>query len=57
MGDRERGAILIAFALVMLVVVLVDRDGLGSPRALIELALVAVGLAVGVALVVAGRHR
>ena len=56
MGDRERGAIVIAFALVLLVVTLIDPDGLGTTRSFVELGLVAVGLLVGVALVLAGRR-
>ena len=58
MGDRERGAVLIGLALVMLVVVVPDLDRLGSSgRVGVELALVAIGLIVGVVLIVAGRSR
>jgi hypothetical protein len=57
MGDRERGAILIAFSLALLVVSLVDSDGFGTTRSLVELGLVVLGLAAGAVLIVVGSRR
>ena len=56
-GDRERGAVLIALALGMLVVTLVGGDGLDSWSTRVELGLVAVGVLVGLGLVFFGRSR
>ena len=57
MGDRERGLILVALSLALLVVVVPDLDQLDSWRTRVELALVPIGLLVGLALVLLGRSR
>jgi hypothetical protein len=55
-GDRERGAILIALSLGLLVVSGADLD-LGSWRSRVELVLAATGVAVGLGLILLGRRR
>ena len=57
MGDRERGAVLIAVALGLLVVTVVGLDGLDAWSTRVELGLVAVGVLVGLGLVLFGRPR
>ncbi len=57
MRDRRNGAILIAFALMMLVLTARDLDRLDSWRVRVDLALVAVAVIAGVALVWLGRSR
>jgi hypothetical protein len=57
MGDRERGVILVALSLALLVVVIPDLDRLDSWRTRVELALVPIGLLVGLALALLGRSR
>jgi EamA domain-containing membrane protein RarD len=57
MGDRERGAILIALAVGLLVVTAADRETLDSWRARVELGLVALGVVAGLGLILFGRSR
>jgi hypothetical protein len=57
MGDRERGAILIALAVGLLVVTAADRETLDSWRARVELGLVALGVLAGLGLILFGRSR
>ena len=57
MGDRERGAILIALAVGLLVVTAADHEPLDSWPARVELGLVAVGVLVGLGLILLGRSR
>ncbi len=57
MGDRERGTVLIALALGLLVVTVVGLDGLDAWSTRVELGLVAVGVLVGLGLVLFGRPR
>ncbi len=56
-GDRERGTILIALAVGLLVVTLADHEPLDSWRVRVELGLVAVGVLVGFGLILFGRSR
>jgi len=57
MADREKGVILVALAVGLLVVAAADLDGLDSWRARVELGLVAVGVLVGLGLIFLGRPR
>jgi hypothetical protein len=55
MGDRERGALLIALSVGLLVVTAADLE-LGAWRSRVELGLVALGILAGVVLLVVGRR-
>jgi hypothetical protein len=55
-GDRERGIVLVALSVGLLVVSAAELD-LGTWRARVELGLVALGIVAGLGLILFGRPR